>query len=219
MKKRDSFDIDEDEVEELVKSNRDKIESYVDECVEYLDGNEDLYPFRHDYDYFMDWVNDVELDMTDDINNGRYEAYSEDWDKLDRLVTDIVEDYLKKNGIDKNYKANIEMKDTAMGDSNEDLGWISTPELLEEDDFKSKEYYNYYVEGFKNLSKLTDPEEIIDNATDLRYFSWHTFKNQYVAEEIRNDLDSLIRKNIQIIEDQRKEKEPIKTFKKNRNVR
>jgi hypothetical protein len=194
MKKRDSFDIDEDEVEELVNSNKDKIESYVNHCIKYLDGNEDLYPFVHDYDFFIDWVNDIELDMTDDINNGQYEAYSREWDKLDRLVSDIVENYLKKKGIDKDYKANIdedEMEDSIMRDSKEDLGWISTPELLEEDDFKDEGAYKYWVEALTILKNSTTKKQRLELAQQLMgYLS--DFSNKYVKEEIRNDLRHVI---------------------------
>lgn len=196
MKKRDSFDIDEDEIEELVNSNKNMIESYVDEKIKYLDGNEDLYPFVHDYDFFMDWVNDVELDMTDDINNGQYEAYSREWDKLDRLVSDIVENYLKKKGINKDYKANIdinedEMEDSAMRDSEEDLGWVSTPELLEREDFKEEYAYKYWVEELTELKNSTTKKQRLELAQKLMgYLS--DFSNRHVKEEVRNDLRHVI---------------------------
>lgn len=50
MKKRDSFDIDENEVEELVNSNKVRIERYVDKAIKNLDEDEELYPFKKDYD-------------------------------------------------------------------------------------------------------------------------------------------------------------------------
>ena len=185
MKKRDSFDIDENEVEELVNSNKLRIERYVDKAIKNLD--EELYPFKKDYDNFMNWVNDIELDMTDDINNGQYEAYSEEWDKLDRLVSDIVENYLKKKGIDKNYKLNIEMEDTTMRDFEEDLGWISTPELLEEDDFKSEDAFEYWVEFLTKLKNASSEQERID-ILDNSEFYYEDFVNPYVKEEVKNDI-------------------------------
>lgn len=185
MKKRDSFDIDENEVEELVNSNKLRIERYVDKAIKNLD--EELYPFKKDYDNFMDWVNDIELDMTDDINNGQYEAYSEEWDKLDRLVSDIVENYLKKKGIDKNYKLNIEMEDTTMRDFEEDLGWISTPELLEEDDFKSEDAFEFWVEFLTKLKNASSEQERID-ILDNSEFYYEDFVNPYVKEEVKNDI-------------------------------
>ena len=187
MKKRDSFDIDENEVEELVNSNKVRIERYVDKAIKNLDEDEELYPFKKDYDNFMDWVNDIELDMTDDINNGQYETYSEEWDKLDRLVSNTVEDYLEKKGIDKNYKLNIEMEDTTMRDSKGDLGWISTPELLEKEDFKSEADFEYWVEFLTKLKNASSEQERID-ILDNSEFYYEDFVNPYVKEEVKNDI-------------------------------
>lgn len=135
----------------------------------------------------MDWVNDIELDMTDDINNGQYETYSEEWDKLDRLVSNTVEDYLEKKGIDKNYKLNIEMEDTTMRDSKGDLGWISTPELLEKEDFKSEADFEYWVEFLTKLKNASSEQERID-ILDNSEFYYEDFVNPYVKEEVKNDI-------------------------------
>ena len=88
--------------------------------------------------------------------------------------------------------ANDEIKDSKhTKDSEEDLGWISTPELLEEDDFKDEGAYKYWVEALTILKNSTTKKQRLELAQQLMgYLS--DFSNKYVKEEVRNDLRHVI---------------------------
>jgi hypothetical protein len=88
--------------------------------------------------------------------------------------------------------ANDEIKDSKhTSDSKEDLGWISTPELLEREDFKDEGAYKYWVEALTILKNSTTKKQRLELAQSLMgYLS--DFSNKYVKEEVRNDLRHVI---------------------------
>lgn len=75
----------------------------------------------------------------------------------------------------------------------EDLGWISTPELLEEDDFVDTEAFEFWVKTLGEIAHASSEARMKILAKEaLNYLYDGDFKNIDVREEIRDDLRKVI---------------------------
>ena len=78
-------------------------------------------------------------------------------------------------------------------DSYEDLGWISDYDLLKEDDFYDPSMLQYWIEEMTELNKQTTL--LSKQRIALKLLNYiDDFKNKYVKEEVKGDLERLINK-------------------------
>lgn len=77
----------------------------------------------------------------------------------------------------------------------EDLGWISTPELLEEDDFVDRESFEFWVKTLGEIAHARTGTEMKRLARDaMTHLYDGNFKNPSLRDEIKNDLRRVINK-------------------------
>lgn len=75
----------------------------------------------------------------------------------------------------------------------EDLGYISTPELLEEDDFVNTEAFEFWVKALGEIAHAPSEARMKIIAKDImNYLYDDDFKNLDVRDEIRDDLRKVI---------------------------
>lgn len=69
---------------------------------------------------------------------------------------------------------------------------------MKEDDFRSKDDFEYWVEHLEKLFKLTDPEDIIHEVENNLVGKVYYFKDVQLQDEVRDELYKLISINIRI---------------------
>lgn len=91
----------------------------------------------------------------------------------------------------------ISSKHVHKAHDSEDLGWISTPELLEEDDFVDTEAFEFWVETLGEIAHAQTGTEMKRLARDaMTHLHDGHFRNPFLVNEIRDDLNRVINRPI-----------------------
>lgn len=91
------------------------------------------------------------------------------------------------------YVKDISSRHVHKAHDSEDLGWISTPELLEEDDFVDREAFEFWVKTLGEIAHARSEARMKNIAKDaMNYLYDDDFKNLDVRDEIRDDLRKVI---------------------------
>lgn len=91
------------------------------------------------------------------------------------------------------YVKDISFKHVHKTHDSEDLGWISTPELLEEDDFVDTEAFDFWVKTLGEIAHARTETRMKSLAKDaMTHLYDGDFKNLDVRDEIRDDLRKVV---------------------------